>query len=91
MQRTVMLSEQPHNMSFSVCHTPYIHTETGLLNPKSRFFLKNTTNIVNYLMACADTSQQITNICELVCFCVRHAQNISKQVVFCFFFCTFAF
>lgn len=40
MQRTVMLSEQPHNMSFSVCHTPYIHTETVLLNPKSRFFFE---------------------------------------------------
>ena len=44
MHRTVMLPEQPLDMSFSVCHTLYIHTETDFLNPKrkfSRFFLRN--------------------------------------------------
>ena len=38
MHRTVMLPEQPLDMSFSVCHTLYIHTETDFLNPQMHFF-----------------------------------------------------
>ena len=38
---TVMLPEQPFDMSFSVCHALYIHTETDFLNPFLRDFFKN--------------------------------------------------
>jgi hypothetical protein len=40
-----MLPEQPLDMSFSVCHTFYIHTETDFLNPQTDFFLDHATKL----------------------------------------------